>query len=416
MSTRMAKWALEAKSSALQMAILASSEVNFFSSATVFVAHVLEMENETHPVDVLVFGLTVARVAALISELCNKPLIGFILQPSCIPSKDDEWTAVQHISSHGGGVIDRMTEALFTSHVSLQKMKERAEESRFAKYNLNHLRDSFQLPVRDTWETLKQMDVPLVIPMQPETFPRPSDWWDNICMTDFIFLRNGGPTVRRDETSFSRTALIQLPLRLGEPLDAFIGSAREAGANLGLMTFSSMPVARRRVLACSVRMVEECRYDLRLIYVGKPQHDRVPSDLTARAASLVEAGRFLELESADFGALFPEIDCFIVHGGLGTTVEALRLQKPCCVTGPLLLDQRFWGTVCFHKGVGPEPVHLDGFEARCVDFANGCLDPADPHGWQTKAKEHSWGDPSDDGVQANLACFEAHVERATLLT
>lgn len=26
----------------------------------------------------------------------------------------------------------------------------------------------------------------------------------------------------------------------------------------------------------------------------------------------------------DFGILFPWMDCFIVHGGLGTTVEALR--------------------------------------------------------------------------------------------
>eukprot|EP00931_Biecheleriopsis_adriatica_P071048 TRINITY_DN44901_c0_g1_i1.p1 TRINITY_DN44901_c0_g1~~TRINITY_DN44901_c0_g1_i1.p1 ORF type:complete len:138 (+),score=19.96 TRINITY_DN44901_c0_g1_i1:23-415(+) len=130
--------------------MLASSEVEFFSSATVFVNHVLEMDDGPYPVDLIIFGLTVARVAALISELCNKALIGFILQPSCVPSKDEEWTAVQHISKSGGGVLDRISEALFTSHGSLHKMKEYAEENWFAKYNLNHLRDSFRSPVRDT--------------------------------------------------------------------------------------------------------------------------------------------------------------------------------------------------------------------------------------------------------------------------
>ena len=29
-------------------------------------------------------------------------------------------------------------------------------------------------------------------------------------------------------------------------------------------------------------------------------------------------------QQVDFGLLFPEMACFVVHGGLGTTVEALR--------------------------------------------------------------------------------------------
>ena len=62
---------------------------------------------------------------------------------------------------------------------------------------------------------------------------------------------------------------------------------------------------------------------------------------------------------ADFGVLFRQMDAFVVHGGLGTTVEALRMKKPVAVTGVLLMDQRFWGGVCFNKGVGPAPVHFD---------------------------------------------------------
>ena len=56
------------------------------------------------------------------------------------------------------------------------------------------------------------------------------------------------------------------------------------------------------------------------------------------------------------------MDAYIVHGGLGTTVEALRMKKPVAVTGILLMDQRFWGSVCHDKGVGPAPVHIDNFD------------------------------------------------------
>merc|ERR1712087_798773 len=95
----------------------------------------------------------------------------------------------------------------------------------------------------------------------------------------------------------------------------------------------------------------------------------------------------------------------------GTTVEALRLQKPCCVTGPLLLDQRFWGNVCFNKGVGPEPVHIDDFDKCCVEFADDALDPSDPRGWQLNARRHSWGQEMDDGVGANVNLFVELFER-----
>ena len=49
-------------------------------------------------------------------------------------------------------------------------------------------------------------------------------------------------------------------------------------------------------------------------------------------AELTAAGKLLEAERADFGVLFREMDAFVVHGGLGTTVEALRMRKPTVVT------------------------------------------------------------------------------------
>lgn len=46
-----------------------------------------------------------------------------------------------------------------------------------------------------------------------------------------------------------------------------------------------------------------------------------------RAAELKEEGRLLEASAAPFGKLFPEMDLIIVHGGLGTSAEALRVGK-----------------------------------------------------------------------------------------
>mmetsp|Transcript_2218 Transcript_2218/g.5187 ORF Transcript_2218/g.5187 Transcript_2218/m.5187 type:complete len:827 (+) Transcript_2218:231-2711(+) len=396
MTSRLAKWAVAAKSSAMQMAILASSEVEFFSSATVFVDHVLQLSRSSTPVSLIVFGLTVARVAALISELCDIPLVGFILQPSCIPSRDEEWTAVQHIPHTESQWLSQLERALFTSHASLLWMKRKFEMNRFAKYNLPHLRDSLGLPILDTWQAMRQMNVPLVIPMHKEAFPRPSDWWEGICLTEFIFLRDGA------------ASSVARPASLGEPLDSFIASATAAGAKLGLVTFSSMPVSWRKVLLCLVRMVQDCCCNFRLVYVGKST-GRAPAKLLRMEERLLQEGRLLKVPSADFGLLFPVMDCFVVHGGLGTTVEALRMRKPCCVTGPLLLDQRFWGMVCWQKGVGPKPVHIDGFAATCVDFVDGALDADDPHGWQAHALSQDWG--TGDGVACNVECFKELVDR-----
>merc|ERR1712032_1194369 len=192
---------------------------------------------------------------------------------------------------------------------------------------------------------------------------------------------------------------------LGEPCKSFIAKAKEKGGKLAVITFSSMPVKRAAMLKCAVMMLDKCEHNLYMIYVGKRFEDPVPNDIATSAEDFKAKGRFLEVEGANFGLLFPEMDCFVVHGGLGTTVEALRLQKPVMVSGPLLLDQRFWGTVCHAKGVGPEMSHIDDFSNSCVHFVNGALDPQDPFHWQANARKQDWGKETDDGVDANIAVF-----------
>merc|ERR1712032_1047595 len=146
--------------------------------------------------------------------------------------------------------------------------------------------------------------------MSPETFKRPTDWWESIRLTSFLFLRSGDSSLAS----------------LGEPVSSFLTQAKAAGAKLGVMTFSSMPVSRQVALRCLVKMVTECRFDLRMVYVAQNRSDSVAPHLSRHAADLEHSGRILEVERADFGALFRHMDFFVVHGGLGTTLEALRIR------------------------------------------------------------------------------------------
>eukprot|EP00439_Symbiodinium_sp_Y106_P038369 s6715_g4.t1 len=373
----------------LQMIALSRSEADFFSSATVFVDYVKAMEAEPNPVDLVMFGFTLAGVAALVGEHCQKPVVGFILQPSCIPSKDEDWKAVQPIHSPDGkSLLDTVDEMAFTSHNSLKLLKDLAEKNPFASLNLNHLRQLFGLGPTDTWQAYNQARVPIIIPMPAGTFQRPQDWTDNIIQTDFIFLRNQAGAGRKS---------------LGEVGD-FVEAARQEGKKLCLITFSSMRVPRRTLLRIIVKMLSEANFPVAVIYVGRI--DEGPEELENAARQFKETGRFFEARAVDFGLLFPEMDCFVVHGGLGTTVEALRTRKPCCVTGPLLMDQRFWGYVCHEKGVGPKPVFIADFEKHCVDFVNNAVNPEDPEHWQANARDSDWGKVQDDGVQANVDCIQ----------
>ncbi|CAE8679823.1 unnamed protein product [Polarella glacialis] len=96
------------------------------------------------------------------------------------------------------------------------------------------------------------------------------------------------------------------------------------------------------------------------------------------------------------------MDCFIIHGGLGTTVEALRTHKPVAVTGLLLMDQRFWGGVCALKGVGPNPVHIDEFPTVYQSE------------YVEKAQLLTWGDEESDGVSVNVQAFATLLDEGVL--
>lgn len=362
-----------------------------FGSVPVFVHHCRRLQASSQPVDLLLCGFTVTGAALLCSELFRVPLAPFILQPSSIPSKEPSWRCVEEIQTSDSYALMSEIEHYFTSHSALSKFKVLTEGNTIT-HGLPKLRSKYGLKPARTWPTIMQQDMPVLMPFKPGTFEKPRDWPARFQLTDFIFLRG-----RSAGSGGGGGGGASLP----ERVDAFIAAARAAGRKLCLMTFSSMPVERSQYLPCVARMVREGAHPLAVVFVGPQCESAVSAELTTTAAALAAEGTLLEVRAVDFGVLFPFMDCFVVHGGLGTTVEALRMRKPIAITGLLLMDQRWWGRACERFGVGPPPVHISDFRRVCVEFVDKALGP--DSAWRRAAEALDWGDTADDGVEVNVA-------------
>ena len=100
------------------------------------------------------------------------------------------------------------------------------------------------------------------------------------------------------------------------------------------------------------------------------------------------------------GVLFRHVDAFVVHGGLGTTVEALRMKKPVAVTGTLLMDQRFWGGARDLAEIYPRYSRdtADSSDRVSHALSGGCVRPT-----ISAIISHDLGDDRPDG-RAVLRC------------
>jgi hypothetical protein len=83
---------MSTKFEAFQTLMLAASEANFYASLPVFVQHVSRLQRSSTPVDLIVSGFTLMGAGMVVSEFCEVPLAGFILQPTIIPSEGDPLT------------------------------------------------------------------------------------------------------------------------------------------------------------------------------------------------------------------------------------------------------------------------------------------------------------------------------------
>ncbi|KAL1510632.1 hypothetical protein AB1Y20_006933 [Prymnesium parvum] len=380
----------QAKSELAQWVMLGMSEADFFGSIPTFVHQLGKCQESACPVDLLMCGFTVCGAAMLCSEYYGVPLIPFVLQPSSIPSKDKRWLAIEPIES------TTCCERPFTSHTALQGLKAVTE------IGLPAIRRKYGLRGASTWPTLKKLNVPVLMPFREGIFTLPADFPSNFTLSDFIFLRT-----THDRRHSGGTGL-------AAPIEAFLSSCHAKGRKVCLMSFSSMPVKAGYALGACVKMLSQSKHDHAIIFVGSRWKPRsVGAATQKRIEEFTAEGKLLEVESADFGVLFPHIDAFIVHGGLGTTVEALRTGKPVMISGCLLFDQRFWGRVCEERGVGPRTTHIRDLHRTCVKYIDNALE--DNGSFARAAKAQEWGDPKDDGVATNVECVRVLLEDKGIL-
>jgi len=382
-NTAISRWAINSKSEFMQAMMLARSEIEFFDSAPIIIHWARTLKPH-----LCIYGFTLPNIAMMISELLRIPIIGFILQPSVIPSHDT--VAVEAINTHFLCCVDKMEEQV-TGH-GVQSWLKWSQENAPALGSINRIRAHYGLPPlrMNSYEALQKHNMPIVIPINPFCFgPRPEDWAYNTVFTDFIFLRQESEVMKLDR-KFSE----------------FIAAAKASQSPIVLLAFSSMPVPRYTILDIAVQLVEQCAQMPRVIAMvgGQQATEPLGSELDGKVRNFKDSLMLLEANSAPFGALFPHMSLLIIHGGLGTTAEAIRSGHPVIVTGVLLFDQRFWGRRVAALKLGPEPSHVDDFREVCVAQVEQCLAPA----WMERCHdvaEQAQG-RTDDGVEENVLAIK----------
>lgn len=374
--SRISKWAINQQYGPMQEIMLAFSEREFFDSEPPLYYWAKVMKP-----DYLMFGFTLASIAMIISESLQIPIIGFILQPTCLPSS--QYPPLVPLDESSYQKLTEKTDRKDRKHAKFSHMKVMLENNPITGH-LNSMRARRGLrPVRrftgrvsilqsmqsSTWTDLQLQEVPLVVPINSIAFGgRPHDWGPKSVLTNYIFLR--GRTV--------------------PPLDSkhvdFIEQARSKGRKLIVLAFSSMPVERLDILRIANKIISQCEKEVCIFaligdHVGDPGND---GDVEGTAAAYTTQGRLLVDKGAPFGRLFPLMDAIVSHGGLGTTGEAIMACVPVIITGVLLFDQRFWGSRCHDLGLGPFPVHITKFKTQCVHLIDKAL--ADDGEWATNAK------------------------------
>mmetsp|Transcript_754 Transcript_754/g.1636 ORF Transcript_754/g.1636 Transcript_754/m.1636 type:complete len:810 (-) Transcript_754:113-2542(-) len=371
------------RNDALQSVILSNAEASYFPSEGMFYWWAYE-ENP----DFIVFTHVLPHLAMIISEALQIPIVGFLLQPvQGVAEKLDVCGVMDELLQPFRQVINSPGfNAVLQQVVERTSGPQRINALRRSR-GLRHMQRDFQ----DTYlhfELLAEQGVPLLTPVNPLVMGEHKPNGMKFC--DFIFLR-----LTKDS--------------LPEDVTAFIRQAREA---------------RRKA---------DMRTPAVIVMAGGQQHDPPTDDQLKIVRRLQDEGRMMVLHKGlPFGALFPELDAIILHGGLGVTSEALLAGIPVITTGILLMDQRFWANRCSSLGCGSEGVNIlrlltraeDHSQTRIVEMCMKALDSRSelPDGgktWRQRAREvkemieANRGTGDADGVVINAReVFRAGVHQA----
>eukprot|EP00439_Symbiodinium_sp_Y106_P087010 s180_g38.t1 len=342
-------------SDTLQALMLSRSEVEFFSSE----GCCYYWAQQEQP-DFIVFGFTLTHIAMIISESLGIPIVGFTLQPTREIERR-EWN-VRML----GDALEPLAAAV--NGVEFQAFLQQAMERIPSPNTLNSLRISRGLlpcPAdidtkdRQTAELLRHK-ICKVVPISRELLP--DQEVEGIKLTNFIFLRENPSQSARDLLSEVAT---------------FIKKAKAEGKAVVAMTFSSMPVGKKKMLQVAVELAKQ-NVACIVLAAGQPEEDLAQQD-KEKIKQFEEQGLMKVLDGpVPFCDLFPEVDAAILHGGLGVTSEAMKAGIPVITSGILLMDQRFWAARLHEKKCGSKAIPVDALATNIS--ASGlltCLLPAD---------------------------------------
>lgn len=381
-------------SDSLQALIYSRSQVEFFPSEGCF----YHWACEERP-DFIVFSLTTMHISMILSETLEIPIVGFILQPTReIEPRTNPQTVVDDVF---GPLREIIHGPAFVA--LLQQVMERIPSSE----TLNELRVSRGLaPCPPDFDTssrihteMANQGVDMIVPISPLVLGEQADVLrqEGMTLTDFIFLRLGGE-------------------KLEPRVQDFIQRAHREKRKVVAMTFSSMPVGRKRMLQIAADI---CHNSLPPADPGQERHkpaviaclagqvddEGEPSSLDLRrdVESLERAGRLLCLShGVPFGALFPAVDAAILHGGLGVTSEALLAGIPVVTSGVLLMDQRYWAARIADLGCGSKGVPVEQLVAPSATAVEGARFQCLLNVASSSAVGGSGGSSADSGA-ANAA-------------
>ena len=279
----------------MQTIMLAWAEREFFQSEPAM----FYWAEQLHP-DLLLFGFTVTNVAMIISEALNIPLIGFILQPTCMPSeqyppvfplkqeKYEKWRD----EMRGKSAHDTVTQVKgVVEHTQLKAMRER-----------RGIRASAQSTIASrTWEQMASANIPVVVPISPYAFGgRPKDWHSNALLTTYIFLK--GKTVPT----------------LTPSLEAFLSMAKGRKHKVVVLAFSSMPIEQADIFEITLKILTTCKAKVSVVaLIGDHSNDApLKDDVQEQVQEMVRQKRLFIDKGAPFGRLFPRVDAIVAHGTL----------------------------------------------------------------------------------------------------
>ncbi|GBG31108.1 Sterol 3-beta-glucosyltransferase [Hondaea fermentalgiana] len=232
-----AKWAVNTKLRLMQAAMLARMEREFFDSEPAFFYWAKRLQP-----DFLCYTFTTANLAFIISEALRIPMIGFFLQPTCLPSKS--YTPITPLRRVTDADASELSAFDLEGHETFRRIKRLMENNLFTSrlddmYRRRGISRSFD--GKNDFEVIVDRKFPIVVPIKEEAFGgKPPDWPVSTRMSDFIFLRTSGVPPLSDE------------------IEDFIQSARDREYPVMCICFSSMPVTRIKILQSALHILDKC--------------------------------------------------------------------------------------------------------------------------------------------------------------